>query len=304
MINGITHDNLGCSITECSEEMLKSADEIYICTSFGCNLNCPHCTLKNVRNDYDLDAIINSIKTITSINPNVSFTLFGGEPSLLKDDVLLKIREAIGNCDYSISTNLIKFSDVFLQLLKESDLPDTSWNPKRFYTSELYNQWLNNIEVLKANDIKFELMITLTKDLIEMTPQEFIDKVLEFDVKDVKLEFMIGDSTLNPEEVDSWLVELYKLWYSTESLKEYNNVLFNRIRDVAFNGIEWEGNCDKTLTILPSGNIKERCPYYEYGLTKEECLSCEYYNYCKGGCPIQEKCVFPKKLFEIIRKEK
>lgn len=304
MKNGITHDNIGINIKDCYKKVLEEADEVYICPSFGCNLNCPHCTLKNIRNEGDINSIINSINVIKSVNPNVSFTLFGGEPSLLKDDVLLSIRNAIGENDYSVSTNLVNFSDTFLQILKEADLPDTSWNPLRFSNSDLYQKWLKNLSILKENNINFELMITLTKDLIEMTPQEFIDKVLLWGVKSVKLEFMIGDDTLNPEDVDNWLVSLYNLWYSNDQLKEYENVLFTRIRDVAFNGVEWEGNCSKTLTILPSGNIKERCPYYECRLQKPECYKCEYYQYCKGGCPIQDKCVFPKKLFNVIRKER
>ena len=304
MKNGITHNNVGININECLDSVLKEADEVYICPSFGCNLNCPHCTLKNVRNEGNIKSIVNSIKKIKLYNPNVSFTLFGGEPSLLKDNILLVIRDAIGENNYSVSTNLINFSDAFLQVLKEADLPDTSWNPKRFHTPELYNKWLENLKVLKDNNITFELMITLTKDLIEQNPQKFIDKVLEWNVKYIKLEFMIGDDTLNPEDVDNWLVSLYHLWYSNKKLKNFENVLFSRIRDVAFNGAEWEGNCNKTLTILPSGNIKERCPYYEYQLQKAECYNCEYFNYCKGGCPIQEKCVFPKKLFDLIKKEK
>lgn len=304
MKNGITHDNIGINIKDCYKKVLEEADEVYICPSFGCNLNCPHCTLKNIRNEGDIGSIINSINIIKSVNPNVSFTLFGGEPSLLKDEVLLAIRNAIGESDYSVSTNLINFSDTFLQILKEADLPDTSWNPQRFYTKDLYDKWLNNIKILKDNNIIFELMITLTKDLIGKDPQEFIDKVLEWGVKYIKLEFMIGDSTLNPENVDEWLVKLYKLWYSNKDLNSYENVLFDRIRDVAFNNVEWEGNCNNTLTILPSGNIKERCPYYECKIIKEECYNCEYYRYCKGGCPIQDKCVFPKKLFNIIKKER
>lgn len=304
MKNGITHDNLGIDINDCSETMLKEVDEVYVCPSFGCNLNCPHCTLKNVRNEGNIDAIINSIKVLKEHNPNVSFTLFGGEPSLLKDNILLQLKEAMGKGNFSVSTNLINFSDTFLNMLKEADLPDTSWNPKRFHTEELYKQWLNNLQILKDNNITFELMITLTKDLIEKDPQEFIDKVLEWKVKYIKLEFMIGDETLNPEDVDNWLVKLYNIWYSNKELQDYENVLFTRIRDVIFNNVEWEGNCNKTLTILPSGNIKERCPYYECQIQKPECYNCEYYNYCKGGCPIQEKCVFPKQLFELIKKEK
>ena len=80
-------------------------------------------------------------------------------------------------------------------------------------------------------------MITLTKDLIERDPQEFIDKVLEWGVKYVKLEFMIGDDTLNPKDVDNWLVSLYNLWYSNEQLKDYENILFTRIRDVALEAL-------------------------------------------------------------------
>lgn len=304
MINGITHDNLGIFIKDCPNEMLDNADEVYICPSFGCNLNCPHCTLKNIRNEGDIEAIINSIKTIKEHNPKVSFTLFGGEPSLLSDDVLKRIREAIGDCDYSVSTNLIKFTDTFLDVLKESDLPDTSWNPQRFHSQQLYDQWIKNVEVLKENNIKFEIMITLTKDLIELDPQKLIDKVLEWGVKYIKLEFMIGDESLNPEEVDEWLVRLYHLWNSNEQLKDYESILFTRLRDVAFNGVQWEGNCDNTLTILPSGYIKERCPYYECSIEKQECLNCEYYQYCKGGCPLQVKCVFPKKLFNLIMEER
>lgn len=303
MKNGITHNNLGQSIYTYDSQTLTTVDEAYICPSFGCNLNCPHCTLKNIKNEGNIDAIVDTIKYLKKISPSVSFTLFGGEPSLLKDETLLRIRDAIGDSSYSVSTNLINLPNNFLEILKDADLPDTSWNPKRFHTKELYEKWINNMKVLKENNITFELMITLTKDLIEMTPQEFIDKVIEWGVKYVKLEFMIGDDTLNPTDVDNWLVELYHLWESNELLKDYDNVLFTRLKDVANKKVQWEGNCGYTVSILPSGNLKERCPYYEYSIAKNQCDGCEYYEYCLGGCPIQDKCVFPKQLFELIRKK-
>lgn len=304
MKNGVTHLNQGKPISQLIADDFKNVDEAYICTDFNCNLNCPHCTLKNVKvNHKQIDNIVNTINFLKNANPNVSFTIFGGEPSLLSDDLLIKLKNTIGNNNYSVSTNLIKFSDTFLQLLKDADLPDTSWNPHRFPSLEILNMWKNNLQLLKNNDIKFELMITLTSDLIAISPKDFIKMIEEWGVKSVKLEFMIGDEELNPSDVDEWLVKLYEEWKKNIAMEGYSNVLFKRIEDVILRNTRWEGNCEKTVTIMPNGNIKERCPYYEYSITKPECLTCEYYKWCEGGCPLQEKCVFPKKLFERIKKD-
>ena len=69
--NGITHENNGFNITEISKDKLREANEIYICPSFLCNLNCPHCTLKNLPTQLELEKIEQTLEYINKNSWNI-----------------------------------------------------------------------------------------------------------------------------------------------------------------------------------------------------------------------------------------
>ena len=301
MKNGITHENMGKIITEYSIERLKQMKEIFVCFDFMCNLNCPHCTLKLIPQHRELEKIYKTMKYIRDNNDSsLTYNFFGGEPLLLNDKELSIFEEFFDNTRIIISTNLLsKLTPYKIQLMKKVEDINTSWNPKRF-TEEQYELWLNQLQILNDNDIHYSVMVTLTKDLIEQSPKQFYEKVLSWKkCRNIDLKQMIGDDTIDFNNVDKWLCELYDIWKVDKPL----NLLFKEISQVINKERIWKNYCKITSTIMPNGYLKDGCPYYEYEPQKDFCLYCQYYPICKGGCNIQEKCTFPKQLYEKMKNE-
>lgn len=308
MKNGITHENRGLKVEELSEEQISNLTEVYVCPSFSCNLKCPHCTLKDIKMPYNIDAVCHTLRYLLDKSPKLMyFTLFGGEPLILPKDAWDKLEPLLGEKEYSISTNLINLNEENIQHLKRCIMPDTSWNPLRFGDPEsveqevLYWKWRHNLLELQKANIKFEVMVTLTKDLItNYTPEQFIKECSKWSATLVRFEQMIGDDTLDFNDVDNWLLGVYYLWNSDLCGK---NVMFSKLANVARGTTKWAEHCESTFTILPDGNVKQSCPYFETKVVKADCMTCEYGDVCKGGCPLQEHCTFPKQTYEQIKKD-
>ena len=300
MKNGITHENLGQPIEEYTKEQLEKMVEVFVCFDFLCNLNCPHCTLKLIPQHRQLDKIYNTMKIVRENNTNqLTFNLFGGEPLLLSDEDFKIIEEFFYNTRIILSTNLLsKLTDYKIKLMTMVEDVNTSWNPLRF-TEEQYKLWLNQLDILNKNNIHYSVMVTLTKDLIEQSPESFLERVLTWkNCRNIDMKQMIGDDTIDFNKVDDWLCKLYNIWNIEKPL----NLIFNEIKQVVEEKRIWKNYCETTTTIMPDGKLKNGCPYFEYKTDKSFCLSCEYYPICKGGCNIQERCTFPKKLYNLIRK--
>lgn len=301
MINGITHYNMGKPLDTFEINRLQQMKEIFVCFDFTCNLNCPHCTLKDITPQRYLDKVYNTMRFIRMVNDEtLTFNLFGGEPLLLKDEELKIFEEFFDNTKIILSTNLLsKLTPYKIKLMKKVEDVNTSWNPKRF-TNEQYQHWLKQLKILNDNDISYSVMITLTKDLIQMNPLDFYNLVCSWEkCRNIDLKQMIGDLTNDFEAVDEWLCRLYDIW----KFKKPLNLIFNEIKQIIEGKRIWKNYCKTTTTIMPNGYLKDGCPYYEYEPQKPFCYQCEYYPICKGGCNIQEKCTFPKKLYEKIKNE-
>ena len=286
-------------IQDLSKEKLKAIDELYICPLFGCNLKCPHCTLRNITTKMDLNKILETIDYINQYNTNIVYDLFGGEPLLLSDSTLDLIYERIKSHTYHISTNLLAYnpsSKIQDKILRNAEYIDTSWNPLRF-TEEQYKLWIKNVRRLQSLNIKLEFMITLTDDLItNYSPEEFYQLILFWKPYGLTLDFLIGKET-NIEKINDWLVDLYRIW-NCETIFGIAERIKNTIK---YNTIYRD--CSNNYTLLPDGKIKQYCPYHEKTEKNLDCIYCSYYNICRGVCPIQSQCTFPKKLYEYIRKE-
>lgn len=306
MRNGVTHENLGFPVQNLSKEKLNKIREVYICPSFACNLRCPHCTLKNINNGkLELPAIINSIKYIKEMaGKDLTFELFGGEPLLLQKDVISAIYQEIKDYPYYVSTNLLPFEfEKHIEILKGASWVNSSWNPKRFDSpnGDDYDLWRKNMLALQDLGIKVNLMITLTSDLVyDYTPQEFIELIRQWNPFSIDLDYVIGEDNTSLERIDDWILDLYNNWNLDTILDPADNirvVLLNPTLNRHYR------DCWNHYTILPTGNIKPCCPYYECDVDKTPCYCCELFYICNGGCRLESKCTFPKKLFYKIKEE-
>lgn len=300
MLNGITHLNKGFDISNLTKEQIDNVQDVYVCPSFECNLHCPHCTLRTIKTQSNIDKIFNDIDVFnTSKSKLLCYNIFGGEP-LLNDENILKLLHDKLNKKYIISTNLLEYknTNIINELLKDARWVDTSWNPKRFHNTEEYNLWLKNIQILKDMGIKINFMITLTDDFLDnYTPRQFLDMMRKWDIYSLDLEFFIGDDTQDMNRVDNFLLELYTIW---DIPTIYNNVV--NMRNSIINNCRYK-DCSNNYTILPTGMVNYCCPYYEETVMNPNCYSCKYFEYCGGGCPLQFKCTLPKKLYEQLCKE-
>lgn len=302
MRNGLTHENLGTSDLESISNQIKKLKEVFICFDFACNLNCPHCTLQKIRMKRNLSSVRKTIDFILGINPDITFNFFGGEPLLLQDSEIKLFEDLFYSNPIIVSTNLLRLTDYQLKLLKNVEDVNTSWNPRRFSDNELHS-WMLNLNKLKERFIPFSIMITLTQDLIDnYKPEEFLDFIEYLEPRNLDLKFMVGDYDMDFSLVDNWLVELYK--YYQVNCYSFACLLFKEMEDVIKGNKTWKQYCPTVGTIYPNGNLKLGCPYYEYKTDKSQCLTCEYYPVCQGGCDIQEKCAFPKNLYEVMKNAK
>lgn len=293
-INGITHNNMGKPKEKFTNQDINRINELYVCFDFMCNLHCPHCTLRTINIDNNLQYVYDTLQFLDERNSKFTINLFGGEPMLLKDEELKKFENLFNKHPLIISTNLLVLSRYKISLMKNCEDVNTSWNPQRFSKSQM-ELWENNLKIIQNENIPYSVMITLTKDLIEnYTPQEFCSIIGKWKkCRNIDLKQMIGDKSIDFEMVDEWLCNLYDCWNITPK-----NLFFDEIERVIRKEKIWKNYCESYFTLLPNGNLKDGCPYFEYKTNKDFCLMCEYYNVCKGGCNIQEKCTFPKKLYE------
>ena len=113
---------------------------------------------------------------------------------VLKDEDLKIFEEFFDNTRIILSTNLLsKLTPYKIKLMKKVEDVNTSWNPKRF-TSEQYQYWLKQLKILNDNNISYSVMITLTKDLIQMNPLDFYNLVCSWEkCRNIDLKQMIGD---------------------------------------------------------------------------------------------------------------
>lgn len=297
MINGITHENQGFNIINLESDKLSKINEVYICPSFLCNLNCPHCTLKNLPSKMNVDSICNTLSYLNkNSGNNLIYDLFGGEPLLLNVEIINRIYNIIKERKYLVSTNLLHYNESkHSSLFKDAEWINVSWNPKRF-TNDQYKLWIKILDSLKL--FKLNAMVTLTNDLItDFTPQEFIKLLKQWDVYSIDFDYFIGKDDENDELIDNWLCELYDIW---DIKTKYN--IADGIKNALLTNTRYK-DCSNHYTIMPSGNIKYGCAYWETDVIKTKCLMCELYSFCNGGCRLETKCTFPKKLYYKIRDE-
>lgn len=299
--NGVTHLNTGFDIKNLTSVDLLNMNEVYVCSSFACNLGCPHCTLKNLPIQMDLEKIEETLDYINNYaGPNVLYDLFGGEPLLLPDIALLAIYNKIKKRKFIVSTNLVPLRNTHLMILKDAQWVNTSWNPKRFDVSQTLT-WERNVQELHENNVKINLMVTLTEDFVNyISPIEFINKVLK-SVKpySLDLDYVIGEDFTEErlEQIDKWLSNLYLNWNIPTIFNIADNI------KKCLTGNRKYKDCSRHYTILPSGNVKPGCAYFETDVDKTKCLCCEYYPICNGACRLQTACTLPKRLFRIIKRE-
>lgn len=264
---------------------------LYALITTHCNLSCPYCDVKNKEEFFNKELFI---KKLTEFDGRI--ILFGGEPTLYPNrliDVFLD-NPILNKKITSISTNLISINDKLLTIYQLIGYLSTSWNTDRF-TSDQYKTWLENINIVKEKipDVKINILVTMTDNLLKLSPNDFNDIISQWNkdaIDNIKFEHYIGDENTPKyfEKCDNWLCDIYKNWNKDFKMSNVNDIL------------NWYHDCTNVFTIYPNGNIKNGCPHAVGISIPVECYSCERSSFCRP-CQLQKYCSFPKKFYDLIK---
>lgn len=260
---------------------------LYAVPWYKCNLNCPHCHVshREVREDYG-----RFLKTLKTVDGFDHVVLFGGEPTLYREKFVEIVRTGKIN---SVSTNLVRYpvnviENELIPLIKEYNLTiATSWNLKRFTRAEA-GIWYENLAKLCQHGVDVTVMITLTEDLLNISPIFmcfYLGRVEGAGVQKFLFEPYIGDVEVH-DKADEWLCEVHDYYPG-----EMTNLLEEKLRD-------WNCNCDDVHTLEPDGVIRKGCPdLLASGVMNYcvDCIKCEHSDICRP-CMLQKTCSYPKKL--------
>lgn len=270
--------------------------KLYAILTNQCNLSCDHCFIRNAPEVYQKEQFLSQIKNFDGWN----IVLFGGEPTLYEDrlfDVIEVVKEKKSPTLLSITTNLMKLNDRILDFYRNLGGVGTSWNISRFSETQ-YKQWLINLDRFEEYHLQADVLITLTKDLIETPIDEFISIINKWNpkvIRTIKFEQYIGDDAKVDlyKKSDNWLCELYK---------KKDQLLI----DVAIFHKEyrWYFDCTQTYSLTPGGNLHHGCPngLYINRSIPTECFTCSNSNICRP-CILQQYCTRPNKLRSMIESE-
>ena len=256
----------------------------------NCNLRCPHCGVPDNVEIYNEEKVLEEIK-----NFDGEVTLFGGECTLYEDRFIKALETKNVR---SVSTNMMDISGKRLELFRGKGFA-TSWNPARF-TPEQYQIWLRNLKAVSDIDAEFIIMITLTPDLIMIPPKEMVDRIQSWEylsgLESIRFEQLIDPSQSQEfyNDVDDWLCEFHIQY------KESGCRIRNMIDDQV---MQWIYNCHDQYTLYPDGRIVNLCAIDAFPTVCTSCIGCKYAQICTP-CRLQKHCTFPKKLYEMIKKEK
>ena len=260
---------------------------LYAVPWYDCNMRCPHCHVSHRKVSSNFDKFLRTLKEVKDFDHVV---LFGGEPTLYREKFVEIIRTGKIN---SVSTNLVRYpvnviENELIPLIDEYNLTiATSWNLKRFTRAE-EGMWCENLAKLCQHGVDVTVMITLTEDLLNISPVLmcfYLGKLEGVGVQKVLFEPYIGDVEVN-DKADEWLCDVHDCYPGL-----MKNLLEEKLRD-------WNCNCDDVCTLEPDGVIRKGCPdLLASGVMNYcvDCITCEHSGICRP-CMLQKTCSYPKKL--------
>lgn len=263
-------------------------------------MECPFCY---IHQKPGIISISNAIKFINAIQPR-NIVFHGGEPLLYPESILDIIYGVKQNkYNFSITSNLsFQLSNKMQQVIDQCSIA-TSYSYDRFYLKkQQYNQFKENLyKISKNKDIT--LLITLSNDHMKnQKPEELQVIINTLPIKYVLLERMYGNYT--PElanKTDEYMFDMFKL------LDPKQNILYRMMVNAIKNHLPvFNTKCNSDVITLNTDGKVFSCPNLcGKRLNKnKKCLLCNLYEYCHGDCPsFQDKCMFPKKTFELVKRD-
>ena len=328
---------------------------IYIKTTETCNLDCDHCFTSGSQGRkvfWNPGWVMSWVKQLDEREPRdvpFHFEFHGGEPFLCKIEDLMRVsyflRDLKRPVTLGMTSNLVmNLGYNRMHFINEClDSISTSWDSgMRFQNDKQRKLWEYNVKTLSDGKLGY-VNTSVNRALIEADIETVFKKAyLNHGVKHVRFERITvsGNALINRDiiptnqEVDDWLVKVYKLhqekqWDITVSnFTEMENKLFERRTNVG----TYVRNCEQSLyTLNADGSISgcpndapellygdvsqslevlEVSPKRVFQILKEQtlnpsCYECDLFDVCGGGCyklPWDETgCPTPKNLLKTIQ---
>ena len=213
---------------------------VYLKTTDTCNLNCSHCFTNGSNGQkgwFDPLATINFFERLKKFNPeldhgNISF--HGGEPLIAPTELLFEtwngVKDLWENIWWSTQTNLTfpitsGRLDVLETICEKSW--GTSWDKGiRWPNKKLETLWENNVKDFSADGHDITVMVSVSKNIIEMEPIDIINYLHSLGIKHINFERITnnGNAVINDSiipsniELDKWFL---KMWEQSKEHKTY-----------------------------------------------------------------------------------
>jgi radical SAM protein with 4Fe4S-binding SPASM domain len=306
---------------------IDSLSNVYYNITKRCNFNCSYCYSKNNDSFVDLQDNKEILAKLKELNTK-SITLIGGEP--LCHPYFYELLEYIINMEYfqeiCIVTNgslinldridIFKNDKIYLQISLDGISEETN---KLTRDAGSFDNIMENIKLLKNNQIRFRVMQVITRDNIKFSKKyysHYKDKGIEAGF------FMIKQVNENIKPTVQQLKELLDYIYYNENksiakamdiVKFADNMMFNATGfpithcgsginsiNVNPNGdvfpcVKME-NADKFITNLLDIDAVEKIKLNRNRIlnnelvnTKKQCIGCDIKFFCGGGCRAEEK---------------
>lgn len=331
---------------------------MYLILSSACNLACKYCFIENcslnnkkeinMSNDTVLSAIDKYDKYIKKNDITDALIIFyGGEPMVNWEAIETAVKyrkENKSNIKFSMVTNGTLLDEEKIKFLAKNkievgisiDGPKEINDKNRIYRNSdksVYDQIINKFPLLKAENCKFGLSITISEDFLKIQ-DEVLDWLEKLGVSSIF--YNMYHYTYKDANWESYYQDASKfLIKSYERLSKrgiYDGRIYRKIESVLKNEFKFS-DCGaiggNQLTIKPNGDVcvchgyfktdkyvvgnidkqsieeiledkefdfwKKRCT-----INNNECLNCEALFICGGGCALQAESLFDNR--EVIDK--
>lgn len=204
----------------------QSSISVYVKTTETCNLNCFHCFTNGING---AKIYFDPVKTAAWCNQLYTgktfchFEYHGGEPMLAKIEDLWEFYNRVSIvwgdlATFGITTNLTyKLTEEkidFFEKVMEAKRIGTSWDPTIRFANEKQRQlWEDNVRELVSRGFYLKCFISVSKDVVEMSPREIADYMISLGIKEISWERITGNG--------SALLNADKLYPTNQKLQEF-----------------------------------------------------------------------------------
>ena len=231
-----------------SEEIIEKMRNITIIfrTTNSCNLDCKYCydkenhRQKDMENKYfkaKIPSIINNIKYLWKDKKAKCEIIFhGGEPLVINpenyEELISEIKKEYPKAIISIQTNGTLINEKFIKLFKKYNIHlgisldgyNEITNKNRVFCNgnNSFNIVIKNIEMLKNNNVKFGIIMTLTSEVLgkEKELYEFISKnKLKCNIRPAFKSNDLNVDYMTDEQYFEFFKILFMIWINDQEKK-------------------------------------------------------------------------------------